>query len=93
MAPTTDESRMKDRGTTTGRHHPEADQSNAAANVRTTTPDDITSAGRGDRATIRYESADSDEVKALWAKFGRDKVKAMQGFRSMTLGQIAAALK
>ena len=48
---------------------------------------------RGDRSVVTYQAADKEEVDALWAKFGRDRVKGLEGFRSMTLGQIANALK
>lgn len=48
---------------------------------------------RGDRSLVTYQAADKEEVDALWAKFGRERVKALEGFRSMTLGQIANALK
>lgn len=48
---------------------------------------------RGDRSLVTYQAADKEEVDALWAKFGRDRVKGLEGFRGMTLGQIANALK
>ena len=46
-----------------------------------------------DRSTTPYQAATKEEVEALWAKFGQSRVKALEGFRKMSLGQIAAALK
>ena len=39
-----------------------------------------------------YEGANSEEVIALWAECGREKVKSVPGFRYMKLSDIRKAL-
>lgn len=49
---------------------------------------------RGDPDNERYSGgASKEQVEALWAEFGKDRVKAVPGYQKLTIGELRGLLK